>query len=62
MSLQGDLGEFNQCQSRLRHLYRLGLNGHPMEFLGYRILYLLFSRNRAGDSSSRSMDAREHQH
>ncbi|GAA5872420.1 hypothetical protein JCM3774_004516 [Rhodotorula dairenensis] len=44
---KGDLGEFNQCQSRLRHLYRLGLNGHPMEFLGYRILYLLFSRNRA---------------
>ncbi|GAA6028619.1 hypothetical protein JCM8097_007314 [Rhodosporidiobolus ruineniae] len=44
---KGDLGEFNQCQSRLRHLYRLGLTGHPMEFLGYRILYLLFSRNRA---------------
>ncbi|BGP09390.1 hypothetical protein JCM10049v2_005258 [Rhodotorula toruloides] len=44
---KGDLGEFNQCQSRLRQLYRLGLNGHPMEFLGYRILYLLFSRNRA---------------
>ncbi|BGP17664.1 hypothetical protein JCM10213_004648 [Rhodosporidiobolus nylandii] len=44
---KGDLGEFNQCQSRLRQLYRLGLHGHPMEFLGYRILYLLFSRNRA---------------
>ncbi|GAA6019456.1 hypothetical protein JCM8202_001816 [Rhodotorula sphaerocarpa] len=44
---KGDLGEFNQCQSRLRYLYRLGLKGHPMEFLGYRILYLLFSRNRA---------------
>ncbi|GAA5871909.1 hypothetical protein JCM16303_000912 [Sporobolomyces ruberrimus] len=44
---KGDLGEFNQCQSRLRHLYQLGLNGHPMEFLSYRILYLLFSRNRA---------------
>ncbi|GAA5825030.1 hypothetical protein JCM11251_006068 [Rhodosporidiobolus azoricus] len=44
---KGDLGEFNQCQSRLRQLYRMGLHGHPMEFLGYRILYLLFSRNRA---------------
>ncbi|GAA5981346.1 hypothetical protein JCM5350_004372 [Sporobolomyces pararoseus] len=44
---KGDLGEFNQCQSRLRHLYQQGLNGHPMEFLSYRILYLLFSRNRA---------------
>ncbi|GJN90250.1 hypothetical protein Rhopal_003249-T1 [Rhodotorula paludigena] len=44
---KGDLGEFNQCQSRLRQLYRMGLTGHPLEFLGYRILYLLFSRNRA---------------
>ncbi|GAA5930200.1 Thp3p [Sporobolomyces koalae] len=44
---KGDLGEFNQCQTRLRHLYQQGLNGHPMEFLSYRILYLLFSRNRA---------------
>ncbi|BGP41405.1 hypothetical protein JCM10449v2_005385 [Rhodotorula kratochvilovae] len=44
---KGDLGEFNQCQSRLHQLYRLGLGGHPHEFLGYRILYLLFSRNRA---------------
>ncbi|GAA6063359.1 hypothetical protein JCM10212_004405 [Sporobolomyces blumeae] len=44
---KGDLGEFNQCQSRLRHLYQQGLKGHPMEFLSYRILYLLFSRNRA---------------
>ncbi|TNY19362.1 SAC3/GANP/Nin1/mts3/eIF-3 p25 family-domain-containing protein [Rhodotorula diobovata] len=44
---KGDLGEFNQCQSRLHQLYRLGLGGHPEEFLGYRILYLLFSRNRA---------------
>ncbi|GAA5939711.1 hypothetical protein JCM3775_001606 [Rhodotorula graminis] len=44
---KGDLGEFNQCQSRLHQLYRLGLGGHPQEFLGYRILYLLFSRARA---------------
>ncbi|GAA5867889.1 hypothetical protein JCM8547_003406 [Rhodosporidiobolus lusitaniae] len=44
---KGDLGEFNKCQSILRGLYHLGLHGHPMEFLGYRILYLLFSQNRA---------------
>ncbi|KAL8277631.1 hypothetical protein RQP46_009904 [Phenoliferia psychrophenolica] len=44
---KGDLGEFNQCQGQLRELYKHGLNGHQMEFLGYRILYLLFSRNRA---------------
>jgi hypothetical protein len=47
-SLQGDLGEFNQCQGQLRELYKHGLPGHVMEFLGYRILYLLFSKNRAG--------------
>lgn len=44
---KGDLGEFNQCQGQLRELYKHGIPGHPMEFLGYRILYLLFSRNRA---------------
>lgn len=48
---QGDLGEFNQCASQLRVLYEQGLNGHRMEFLAYRILYLLFSRNRSGASS-----------
>lgn len=47
---QGDLGEYNQCQSQLRHLYENGLNGHPDEFLGYRILYLLHTRNRRGPS------------
>lgn len=44
--LQGDLGEYNQCQSQLRHLYSHGLKGHPEEFLAYRILYLLHTRNR----------------
>ncbi|KAK4046619.1 hypothetical protein OIO90_006489 [Microbotryomycetes sp. JL221] len=44
---KGDLGEFNQCQGQLRELYKHGIPGHVMEFLGYRILYLLFSRNRA---------------
>ncbi|KAM0786409.1 hypothetical protein ACM66B_001875 [Microbotryomycetes sp. NB124-2] len=44
---KGDLGEFNQCQGQLRELYKHGIAGHVMEFLGYRILYLLFSRNRA---------------
>lgn len=32
----------------MRELYKHGLAGHVTEFLGYRILYLLFSRNRAG--------------
>lgn len=44
-----DLGEYNQCQSMLRQLYELGLKGHPEEFLSYRIMYLLHTRNRAGE-------------
>jgi len=44
---QGDLGEFNKCQAQLRELYKQGLKGQRLEFLGYRILYLVYSRNRA---------------
>ncbi|PWN88400.1 hypothetical protein FA10DRAFT_275977 [Acaromyces ingoldii] len=43
---KGDLGEYNQCQSQLRVLYSHGLPGSAMEFLAYRILYLLHTRNR----------------
>lgn len=45
---KGDLGEYNQCQSQLRGLYALGIPGSVMEFLAYRILYLLHTRNRRG--------------
>lgn len=45
---QKDLGEYNQCQTMLRQLYELGLKGHPQEFLSYRIIYLLHTRNRSG--------------
>ena len=49
--MQGDLGEFNQCQGQLRELYKLGLAaGHAHEFLAYRILYLIFSLNKQGAS------------
>jgi hypothetical protein len=47
-----DLGEYNQCQTQLRALYkmRLGQNGgsggEEDEFLAYRILYLIYTRNR----------------
>lgn len=47
----GDLGEYNQCQSQLRGLYELGLKGSVMEFLAYRILYLLHTCNRRGERS-----------
>lgn len=43
---RGDLGEYNQCQTQLKALYESGLAGHSDEFLAYRILYLLHTRNR----------------
>lgn len=43
---KNDLGEYNQCQTQLKQLYALGLNGCQPEFLGYRLLYLLHCRNR----------------
>ncbi|KAL8752270.1 MAG: hypothetical protein Q9184_005789, partial [Pyrenodesmia sp. 2 TL-2023] len=43
---QGDLSEYNQCQTQLRALYAQKLGGHPTEFLAYRILYLLHTSNR----------------
>ena len=49
MPSQKDLGEYNQCQTMLRQLYELGIRGHPQEFLSYRIIYLLHTRNRSGE-------------
>jgi SAC3 family protein LENG8/THP3 len=43
---KGDLGEYNQCQTQLRALYRQKLGGHPMEFKAYRILYFIHTCNR----------------
>ncbi|EGG08121.1 uncharacterized protein MELLADRAFT_47804 [Melampsora larici-populina 98AG31] len=42
---KSDLGEFNQCTSQLRQLYKQGIKGHQEEFLAYYILYLIYSRN-----------------
>ena len=42
---KGDLGEYNQCQTQLRALYKLHLGGHPTEFKAYRILYFIHTRN-----------------
>ena len=44
---QNDLGEYNQCQTQLRDLYEYGIEGNPMEFLAYRILYLLHTGNQS---------------
>jgi SAC3 family protein LENG8/THP3 len=43
---KGDLGEYNQCQTQLRSLYKQNLGGHPVEFKAYRILYFIHTRNR----------------
>ena len=43
---KGDLGEYNQCQTVLRGLYKRNLGGHPEEFKAYRILYYIYTCNR----------------
>jgi SAC3 family protein LENG8/THP3 len=44
---KGDLGEYNQCQTQLRELYKQNLGGHPVEFKAYRILYFIHTCNRS---------------
>lgn len=43
---QGDLGQYNQCQTQLKDLYEIGLSGCEFEFLAYRLLYLIHCRNK----------------
>jgi SAC3 family protein LENG8/THP3 len=45
---KGDLGEYNQCQTQLRSLYKMGLKGSSVEFKAYRILYFIHTANRSG--------------
>lgn len=44
---QSDMGEYNQCQTQLTALYKENVPGCCGEFLAYRILYSLFTRDRA---------------
>ncbi|KAJ1509370.1 hypothetical protein HMI56_006833, partial [Coelomomyces lativittatus] len=41
-----DFSEFNQCQTQIKLLYQKGLSGCRYEFLGYRILYAIFTKSR----------------
>lgn len=43
---RGDLGEYNQCQTQLKQLYAIGLSGSELEFMAYRLLYLIHVRNK----------------
>jgi len=45
---KGDLGEYNQCQTQLRALYKQKLGGHAGEFTAYRIFYFIHTCNRTG--------------
>ncbi|CAH1762568.1 8603_t:CDS:10 [Entrophospora sp. SA101] len=44
---KGDVGEYNQCQTQLKELYRLNIPGQIMEFMAYRLLYFVYTRNRS---------------
>ncbi|KAJ9074148.1 hypothetical protein DSO57_1009227 [Entomophthora muscae] len=43
----GDLGEFNKCQTKLIELYSYGIKGNECEFISYRILYYLHTRSQS---------------
>ncbi|KAI8911175.1 SAC3/GANP/Nin1/mts3/eIF-3 p25 family-domain-containing protein [Entophlyctis helioformis] len=46
-TVQGDLGEYNQCQAQLKQLYKIyNIAGNTDEFVAYRILYMLHTTNR----------------
>ena len=44
----GDIGEYNQCQTQLTVLYASGIQGNRAEFIAYAILYFSMKDNQEG--------------
>ena len=42
----GDVGEYNQCQTQLTVLYASGIPGNRAEFTAYAILYFSLKDNQ----------------
>ena len=49
---EGDLNEFNQCQTRLADLFADGVPGNRSEFFAYRLLYMLHQVRSSSTVSS----------